>query len=90
MRTNIEIDDELMQKAMAATGATTKKAAVEACMKRVVQLKAQEGILKWFGKLQWEGDLAVSREGRYLDWADKGEPTVADSSSDSEFADVHR
>ena len=90
MRTNIEIDDELMQKAMAATGTTTKKAAVEACMKKVVQLKAQEGILKWFGKLQWEGDLAVSREGRYLDWADKSEPTVADSSSDSELADFHR
>jgi Arc/MetJ family transcription regulator len=78
MRTNIEIDDELMQKAMAATGTTTKKAAVEACMKKVVQLKAQEGILKWRGKVQWEGDLAVSREGRFLDWGSKPTETELD------------
>jgi len=68
MRTNIEIDDELMRQAMAATNATTKKAAVEACMRLAVRLKAQEGILKWRGKIQWEGDLSVSREGRYMDW----------------------
>jgi len=33
MRTNIEIDDELMRQAMAATGATSKKAAVEASLR---------------------------------------------------------
>ena len=68
MRTNIDIDDELMRQAMAATGTATKKAAVEACMRKVIQLKAQEAILKWRGKIQWEGDLSVSREGRYMDW----------------------
>jgi Arc/MetJ family transcription regulator len=68
MRTNIDIDDELMRQAMAATGATTKKAAVEVCMRKVVRLKAQEAILKWRGKIEWEGDLSVSREGRYMDW----------------------
>jgi Arc/MetJ family transcription regulator len=52
MRTNIEIDDDLMKQAMAATNTTTKRAAVEACMQRVVRLKAQEGILKWRGKVQ--------------------------------------
>jgi Arc/MetJ family transcription regulator len=88
MRTNIEIDDELMRQAMAATGASTKKAAVEACLRKVVQLKAQEGILKWFGKLEWEGDLAVSREGRYLNWADEGEPTVADANLDPTLVNV--
>ncbi|MGA2887370.1 MAG: type II toxin-antitoxin system VapB family antitoxin [Terracidiphilus sp.] len=71
MRTNIEIDDKLMKQAMKATGATTKKAAVEASMRLAVRLKAQEGIKKWFGKIQWEGDLAASREGRFLDWDDK-------------------
>jgi len=70
MRTNIEIDDELMQQAMAATGAVTKKAAVEKALRLTVRLKAQEGILKWFGKVPWEGDLAVSRDGRFLDWAE--------------------
>jgi Arc/MetJ family transcription regulator len=71
MRTNIEIDDQLMRRAMAATNTTTKKAAVEASLRLAVRLKAQEGIKKWRGKIQWEGDLAASREGRFLDWDDK-------------------
>ena len=55
MRTNIDIDDTLMEQAMEATGATTKKAAVEASMRLAVQLKAQAGIGKWFGKIAWRG-----------------------------------
>lgn len=71
MRTNIDIDDKLMKQTMAATNTTTKKAAVEASMRLAVRLKAQEGIKKWFGKIQWDGDLAASRESRFLDWNDK-------------------
>jgi Arc/MetJ family transcription regulator len=67
MRTNIDIDDELMQQAMMATNTTTKRAAVDAALRLAVKLKAQEGILKWRGKVQWEGDLSVSREGRFSD-----------------------
>jgi Arc/MetJ family transcription regulator len=67
MRTNVEIDDQLMRQAMAASGKTTKKAAVEEALRLVVQLKKQQGILKWFGKVQWEGDLDAMREGRFLD-----------------------
>lgn len=66
MRTNIDIDDELMRKAMKATRATTKKGAVEACMRKVLQLKAQERIKRWRGKIRWEGDLAQMRESRFL------------------------
>jgi Arc/MetJ family transcription regulator len=66
MRTNIDIDDRLMKQAMKATGARTKKAAVEAALRQAVQLKRQERILKWFGKIEWEGDLAAMRESRFL------------------------
>jgi Arc/MetJ family transcription regulator len=68
MRTNIEIDDKLMKQAMKATGATTKKAAVEASLRQMVQLKEQAKIRDLFGKVQWEGDLDAMREGRFLDW----------------------
>lgn len=68
MRTNIDIDDKLMKQAMKATGATTKKAAVEAALRKVVQLKKQQGILKWFGKVEWDGDLDAMRESRFPDW----------------------
>ena len=37
----------------------------------------QEGILKWRGKLQWEGDLEVSREGRFLDWGSEPKEAAA-------------
>jgi Arc/MetJ family transcription regulator len=56
MRTNIEIDDKLMKQAMKATGATTKKAAVEATMRLAVQLHKQgEAIRKLRGKIVWRG-----------------------------------
>jgi Arc/MetJ family transcription regulator len=55
MRTNIDIDDKLMKQAMKATGAKTKKAAVEAAMRKTIQLKAQEGFLKLRGKVVWRG-----------------------------------
>jgi Arc/MetJ family transcription regulator len=55
MRTNIDIDDKLMKQAMKATGTTTKKAAVEAALSKVVQLKRQEGIRKLRGRVVWRG-----------------------------------
>ena len=64
MRTNIEIDDELMQVAMQRSGATTKKSAVEAGLRLLVKTHAQAGILKLRGKVQWEGDLKASRKGK--------------------------
>jgi Arc/MetJ family transcription regulator len=68
MRTNIDIDDELMQQAMEATQTTTKKGTVEACLREVVQLRRQGRVRKIFGIGGWEGDLAAMREGRLPEW----------------------
>lgn len=64
MRTNIEIDDQLMQQAMRSTGARTKKAVVEAALRLLVRTHAQIGIRQLRGKVQWHGDLNESRKGR--------------------------
>jgi Arc/MetJ family transcription regulator len=56
MRTNIEIDDTLMQQAMEAAGAKTKKAAVEAGLAMLVKSHAQQGIRKLFGKVEFYSD----------------------------------
>lgn len=64
MRTNIEIDDELIKEAMKLTGITTKKAAVETALKQMVSLKKQERLKDLRGKLKWEGNLDEMREGR--------------------------
>lgn len=56
MRTNIEIDDALMSKAMLAGPYKTKKDAVEAGLKLLARQAAYREVLKWEGKLRWEGD----------------------------------
>ena len=64
MRTNIEIDDRLMQKAQRLSGLRTKRAVVEAGLRLLVRLKEQEEILGLAGKVHWLGDLDQSRAGR--------------------------
>jgi Arc/MetJ family transcription regulator len=57
MRTNIVIDDDLMDDAIRLTGAKSKKEAVELGLKTLIRLKKQEKIREFRGKLSWEGDL---------------------------------
>jgi Arc/MetJ family transcription regulator len=64
MRTNIEIDDQLMRQAMRHSGARTKKATVEAGLRLLVETHAQTAIRRLHGKVRWEGNLSESRRGR--------------------------
>lgn len=57
MRTNIEINDKLMNEVLKATGVKTKKEAVELGLKTLMRLKKQENIKNFRGKLKWTGDL---------------------------------
>ena len=59
MRTNIDIDDALMSQAMKAGPYQTKKEAVEAGLKLLARQVAYREILKWRGKLKWEGDESI-------------------------------
>jgi antitoxin ParD1/3/4 len=59
MRTNIDIDDDLMAKAMQAGPYKTKKDAVEAGLRLLARQAAYREILKWEGKLRWEGDESI-------------------------------
>jgi antitoxin ParD1/3/4 len=53
MRTNIDIDDDLMARAMAAGPFKTKKDAVEAGLRLLERQAAYREIVKWRGKLDW-------------------------------------
>lgn len=64
MRTNIVIDDALMEDALRVTGLRTKKEAVELGLKILIRLKRQEGIRRFRGKLHWDGDLDAMRTDR--------------------------
>lgn len=61
MRTNIVIDDKLMQEALKATGLKTKREAVELGLRTLVRLRQQEEIRRYRGKLDWQGDLDAMR-----------------------------
>lgn len=64
MRTNIVIDDQLIEQAMKATGLPTKKAVVEAGLQLLIQVKAQTGVRRLRGKVKWSGNLAEMRSSR--------------------------
>ncbi|MDR1767083.1 MAG: type II toxin-antitoxin system VapB family antitoxin [Propionibacteriaceae bacterium] len=61
MRTNIDIDDELMAEAMAASGAATKRATVEQGLRVLVRDSRASSLRALKGKLRWEGDLEAER-----------------------------
>ncbi len=64
MRTNIVIDYKLMREALSATGAKTKREAVELGLRTLVRLNKQSAIRQLRGKLQWQGDLEAMRTDR--------------------------
>lgn len=64
MRTNIEIDDQLMRQAMRSSGVSTKRGTVEAALRLLVETHGQAAIRRLKGKVRWEGNLQESRRGR--------------------------
>ena len=64
MRTNIEIDDQLLAQAMTAAGLSTKRATVEEGLRLLVQVRGQTKAIAELGGLGWEGDLDAMRDAR--------------------------
>jgi Arc/MetJ family transcription regulator len=64
MRTNIEIDDDVLHEAQQLLGTTTKRETVDSALREVVARHRRLGILELRGKVRWEGDLKASRQGR--------------------------
>ena len=64
-RTNIELDDGLVEKAMRLTGANTKREVVDIALRRLVEKGTLYRALRRLkGKLVWEGDVDTWRSGR--------------------------
>jgi len=62
MRTNVVIDEELIRRAQQLGGFSTKKSAIEAGLKLLVQLAAQRKLKTLRGRIRWEGSLDEMRE----------------------------
>ncbi|MGH9318980.1 MAG: type II toxin-antitoxin system VapB family antitoxin [Vicinamibacteria bacterium] len=64
MRTNIDIDDDLMREAMRASGERTKRAVVERGLRLLVETSGQAAMRRLRGKMKWRGNLDESRRAR--------------------------
>ena len=71
MRTNIEIDDELMRDALAATGLTTKRDVVAEGLRSLVRRSRQREALDvlWGSVPDWGADLANIPYDEWPDWS---------------------
>jgi Arc/MetJ family transcription regulator len=63
VRTNIEIDDALMEQAQKASGNRNKKQTVEQALRLLVRLRGQQEVDAAFGRYRWRGSLVRSRKG---------------------------
>ena len=64
MRTNIDIDDALMDEAIRISGETTKRSVVERALRLLIDTHGQGSIRQMRGKVEWRGDLGESRRTR--------------------------
>jgi len=67
MRTNIEIDADLLAAAMKASGLSTKNATVNEALRRLVRHHQQRQAIADMAGLGWQGDLTAMRKGRNPD-----------------------
>lgn len=74
-RTNVVLDDALIQEAMEVTGLSSKRAVVEEALRMLVRMKSQATIRDLRGQLQWEGDLDASRTDRLSETPNENGPT---------------
>lgn len=64
MRTNIEIDDTVLDEARRLTGLATKREMVDLALRELVARQRRLGVLDLRGKVHWDGGLDQSRRGR--------------------------
>lgn len=64
MRTNVEIDDAVLNEVRRLTGARTKREAIDLALRELVARHRRFDILSLRGDVRWEGDLQNSRAAR--------------------------
>lgn len=67
MRTNIVLDDNLIERAQKLSGIKTKREVVQEALRTFIQLREQAELRSLRGKLKWEGNLDEQRQPRLLE-----------------------
>ena len=63
-RTNVVLDDDLVEKCQSATGIKTRKGLIDFALREVLRHEKQKELLDLKGKVEWQGDLSEWRQGR--------------------------
>jgi Arc/MetJ family transcription regulator len=64
MRTNIVLDENLIERAQKLTGIKTKREVVQEALRTLILLREQAEVRQYRGKLKWEGNLDEMRQSR--------------------------
>jgi Arc/MetJ family transcription regulator len=65
MRTNIVLDENLIERAQKLTGIRTKREVVQEALRTLILLREQAEVRNLRGKLKWDGDLNKQRQSRF-------------------------
>ena len=65
MRTNIVLDDKLIERAQKLTGIKTKREVVHEALRTLILLREQAEVRNLRGKLKWQEDLHEQRISRF-------------------------
>ena len=63
-RTNVDLDDRLVKRAMTMAPFKTKKELINAALRELVRKLRRKSILKFMGSHCWEGNLEEMRRAR--------------------------
>ncbi len=66
-RTNIELDEKLVNEWMRLFKKKTKKELIDFALREVIRREKAKGVLALEGKVNWEGNLREMRKGRFAD-----------------------
>ena len=62
MATNLSIDPDLIERALAVSGESTKKAAVTRALEEFIARRRQKGLIDLMGKLEWDESFDYKAE----------------------------
>lgn len=63
-RTNVVLNEQLVEKAKSLTGISTTREVVDHALRELLRHSRQKDILKLRGRIDWQGDLDAMRGGR--------------------------
>ena len=63
-RTNVVLDEELVEAGLEITGLKSRRALIDYALRELLRRESQRKIFEHKGKVHWEGDLSSMRQRR--------------------------